>query len=148
MKTKEVYANCQFGLFYLVLRGKAERIILAPGGKKFVPWHMGILNKKGHYLNFRRSLPHEQNLWGAWWFIGSFQGLSKKRWRKILSRKGRIHQLPVCFGLFLLILMYILLFFPWITVWMLYGPAWTLGWGSHAVYKFIKKEIRLSRLRR
>ena len=128
MRTRPVYANCPFGLVYLILRGLAAYVILAPGGNWLIPWHMGAVTKRGHLLHFRRRLPHAQNPYGGWWFLGSFEGLNRSRWAAVLAKRGRVRRLPTWLALMLCVLGYLLLFLPWVATWALFGPAWSLRW--------------------
>lgn len=140
MKTKPVFSNCQFGVFYLVIRGKGVRLAVTSGGNRLLPWHMGVVTRKGHYLDFNRVLPHKENIYGAWWFLGAFRGLRKSRWERALQReRGKIRYLPIWVGWVIGIGGYILLFTPWVLTWTLFGPYWSLSWGFHGIRKRVFK---------
>jgi len=128
MRTKAIYSNCHFGLFYLLIRRKAKYVILAPGGNIIIPFHVGVLTNKDHYINFYRLLPHEQNTYGAWWFLGSFRGLRRSKWKDIISARGKIKKIKFSTALIIYVLGYFILFCPWVFCWAFFGPLWSLYW--------------------
>jgi hypothetical protein len=116
--------------------------VLAPGGNWLIPWHMGVLTKHGHFVNFRRLLPHEQNTFGAWWFLGSFQGIPASQWREILGRRGRVRVLPAGLGVTALLAGYVALLLPWLLVWSVWPVLWTIGWAVQAILIRTRKARR------
>lgn len=141
MRTKLLYSNCHFGLAYLLLRGMAAEVVFAPGGNWLIPWHVGIVTRRRHYVSFYRLLPHEQNTFGAWWFLGSFQGIRRSQWVAALLKRGsfrRIEPAPVlaAYGI-----AYCLLFWPWCLAWFLFGPLWSLSWAWRALRRRTARRI-------
>lgn len=137
MLTKSLYSNCHFGLVYLLLRGVAEEVIFVPGGNWLIPWHVGIVTYKRHYISFYRLLPHEQNTFGAWWFLGSFKGIGRSKWLNELIKRGRIRRMRPKYVLIIYIISYCALFCPWCLAWFCFGPFWSLSWSWQAMQKRI-----------
>lgn len=131
MKTKTFYANCCFGVMYLILRGKATKWILMSGGTNLIPFHSAILTKNGHLLNFYRELPHEQNTYGGWWFLGSFKGIRRSKWKSFAKKRGNYYFIPIWIG----ILIFNFLFILWIVGWSLFPIIWILKWSYLALLK-------------
>jgi hypothetical protein len=141
MRTLPVWANCPLGLGYLILRGKARRIVLAPGGVVSFPWHMGCLTRRGHFLHFRRRLLHHQNPYGGWWFLGSFEGISRSRWRDILNRRGRLRVLPGRLGAAFCFAVIALLFIPMVLAWGAINLRDLTRWGIHGWRKAKSRRV-------
>lgn len=135
MRTRPVFSNCQFGAFYLLIRGKADKIVFVRGGNKFIPWHAGILTKGGHYINFYRLLPHKENIFGAWWFWGSFRGLRRSKWKSIIAKRGESKYISPWLAMMIYTLCYLGLFIPWTIAWALYTPIWNFKWAFRGLRK-------------
>lgn len=140
------YSNCPFGCAYLLLSGVGKQVVLAPGGTReqnhfrwLIPWHMGVLTERGSYVSFCRDLPHHQNPWGGWWFLGRFRALRRDRWRAAIERRGPVKVLPAWRGIALCVAGYLVLFIPWTFVWAAYTPAWTLYWFARAVARHLRR---------
>ena len=135
MRTRPVYGNCPLGAFYLLLRLRAAGLVVTPGGNWLVPWHLAVLTRQGHCLNFYRLLPHADNTYGAWWFLGSSRGLRRGQWRAVLGQRGRIRILPTWLGLALCGLGYLLLCLPWNLAWLGFTTVWSAYWSLEALWK-------------
>lgn len=133
-RTVPLFSNCLFGLVYLLLRGKAAKVVVARGESRVFPWHAGVLTRKRHFLSFKRLLPHAQNRFAPFWFLGSYQGLRRSVWKRVIGH-GRIHQFPAGVALFLLLLGYAALFVPWVVAWASYGPIFTIRWAIQGLCK-------------
>ena len=128
MRTRPEFSNCYFGLAYLLLRGDVAEVVLAPG--LYWPYlpHAGIITRGRHYISFERLLPHSQNTYAPWWFLGSFQGVRRSQWQRWLSRRGKIRRIEPKLALAACLAGYCVLFWPWVFAWAAYGPLWSLSW--------------------
>lgn len=107
---------------------------------------MGVLTRRGNYLNFRRVLPHEQNTFGAWWFLGRFRSLHRDRWREILGRKGRVHVLPDSLGITVCLTGYFALWLLWFFAWAVYPIWFTVSGAARALARRFSRSRILDRV--
>lgn len=135
MRTREIYSNCVFGIFYLLIRGRVARLIVTPGTHWSLPVHLGAITERGHYLHFYRELPHECNTFAPFWFLGAFRGHSRARWRRVIGQRGRITELPLWLAWLICIVGYVVLFIPWNIAWMFFGPYWTFKWAAKGLVR-------------
>lgn len=138
MRTRTVFGNCAYGALYLLLRGKGVRLILAPGGNWFLPWHLSVITRKGHCLNFHRLLNHKDNPWGGWWFVGSYKGIRRSLWRFVLSKRGRTHGMSRRAGMAWLMILFALFIVPWCLAALVYTPIWSIYWCVQALIRRIR----------
>lgn len=120
-------------MMYLLLSGRVEKFVLAPGGNWLIPWHVGALTKRGHYVNFFRLLPHEQNTFGAWWFAGSFRGIRRSQWRAKIGKRGRLRLVSPAAGFAIELFLHSVVAVPYCLAFAAYWPLWALYWVVTAI---------------
>lgn len=139
--TKPSYQNCMFAAIYLILRGKADKIVAIKGDSKWWPHHYMVVNKKGHALHFNHIHPDKENRFAPWWFEGQFIGIRHSQQAKILKKTNR--EIKAEFGTWkgflFLATIWILFMLPWLLVWLFYTPLWTM-WG---VVEALRKRFKI-----
>lgn len=144
MYTAPVHGNCFFAAFYLLLRGKADRIVAVNSESPRWPHHYLIVNKNGHVLHFQHIHPHAANHYAPWWFEGHFIGIRKSKQHELLRKMNRkvLWSVNQHMGLLVLLTIYMTLFFPWLLGWLLYTPKWTfMGTMDALRRRFFKRRI-------
>jgi hypothetical protein len=107
--------------------------------------HFVCLNKSGHALHFLHSLPHEKNITAPWWFLGSFEGIRKSQLEYRLKQSQRKLVTIIKYNPVILVIFYIIwlfLFFPWMTCWCLWIISWNIYWYIHAKRKIHNDHYR------
>lgn len=130
-----IYSNCFLALLYLLLRGTACSLIVV-SSPRFPRVHFVALNRMGHAIHFHHLLPHEQN--SAWWFLGTFRGISKWQQEKVLRESGRRilgtidnprAALTFCAAAWCLAAI------VWLQGWVAWQIGWNAGWAFEALRK-------------
>jgi len=138
LRTRKTYSNCLLAAIYLILRGKASKIVAVSSQSKWWPHHYIILNKSGHVLHFRNSRPHHENTCAPWWFEGYFEGIHNHRKEEVLRRYGRTVKFQterMWLALCLLLGVVSLMAIPWMLSWAFYPLIWCCWWGVQALTK-------------
>lgn len=141
MLTKPVYGNCLFAALYLLLRGRAEKIVAVTSESPKWPHHYLCINKHGHALHFLHVHAHTENYFAPWWFEGGFVGVRKSEQERLLKETNRkvLWSVNKHVGLLILLAIYVILFLPWVFVWLIYTPKWTLMGAVQALRKRFRK---------
>lgn len=112
------------------MRCKVDKVVGQSSDSKLPICHFMVLNKKGNAIHFTHVLPHKDNHWAPWWFLGKWEGIPKVKQEKLLKRTGRriLFKTDQVF-LFLVIfhIIYFALVIPWMIIWGLYPIWFTLG---------------------
>lgn len=140
MFPKKRFNNCLFFVLYVIIRGKADKIVIVSGNSKFWPHHYLIQTKKKHLLHFQTT--NDYNQFAPYWYEGQIIGIRRGIKYETLANSGR--RLirfcnPSVFGVILLICIMILLC-PWIIFWTLYTPVFCLyGIYNALCHRIIKR---------
>lgn len=135
--TRPVFGNCFFAMFYLLLRGKASKIIVVNSETPWWPHHYVVINKNGHALHFQHFYPYDsdQNNYAPWWFQGQYMGIKKSDQEQVLREMNRAIKYTIennALATVIVFTVWFLLFVPWVLAWMSYTPFWCLRWFLHA----------------
>lgn len=147
-KTKILWSNCFFAIWYLFFRGKVKKIVAIESKSVFWPHHYVCINKDGNAIHFQYVDHPENHKFAPWWFQGQFVGIKKSEIEEELIKSGRKVKLvfeeeKLIFAILVLSSIFSFLFIPWIIAWGLYVPVWATFWSIHALKfnKFIKRHI-------
>lgn len=127
MNTVKIYSNCFFGILYLILRGKIDKVVLISSNTKYFPYHFVGINKKGNALHFATTLKGDTH--APFWFEGIFIGISKRKQKEMLQASNRVVYGTMDPKVFLLISLAFM---------TLVCPIWCLCWGLYPFYRIIK----------
>jgi hypothetical protein len=139
------YNNCFFVLFYLILRGKAAKIVFVSSHGKLRHFiaHFLVVDEKDNVLHFHHLLAHEFNPFAPWWFKGKVVVVHKNEAAAALKASGRRVLWTtdsLMLGLLLCTFIWKILFIPWMVCWTLYPIYWNLKSGVDAIRK--NKKLR------
>lgn len=146
-----LWANCYFLVLYAALRGRAAELVAVSTRDGWFPWHFVMLTPSGHALHFSAELPHHQNHFAPWWFLGRVRGVRRGQLCEALNESGRelrwrmrsrwmIHALLACVTAVCLI--------PWLLAWFFWPAVWMVAGARHALARrqvAVRRQVALSR---
>lgn len=139
---RPMYSNCFFGAIYLIFRGCIRHIVVLDSISRKVPFHFIGLNKNKQVVHFNHVLEPRFNTIAPWWFLGRFEGVSRRIQKQMLEKSGRkiiFYLGPSFIALPVFLFVWIILCVPWTIFWALYTWYWNFYWLFHGIKKGIKK---------
>ncbi len=122
MRTKPTYSNCFLSTAYLIIRGKMKSMIGMRSRSILWPYHLMIRNKSGNIIHFKYLLPHHQNEFAPFWFLGSFDTIGRSVQKDLFTKK------PISWEAH----SKVFIISVWLIVFAMLIPIWILSWGAYS----------------
>lgn len=129
--TREQYGSCFFSVFWICLRRKITRIWCVSSRSPIWPFHFICEGANGRFYHFFHVLPHKQNPWAPFWFLGHHEILASKEEVWELLRQSKRRYIIATRPAFVLIpcsLIWLLGCIPFTLAWAIYPWCWHSKW--------------------
>lgn len=135
--TKVTWGNCYFATLYLIIRGKAKKVIGVTSHSPIAPHHYVVYTKSGHILSFNHVKPHAENKLAPFWFEGRYECIKSNKVKHVLKEQNRKVGFIISPARFFIYasIVFALLIIPWCIGFFIYSPIWCI----HGLINGLKK---------